>query len=147
MGFLSAYSGTKRVEIDGHYWVEVKECLSIREKNDAERALMTPMLDLNNGRGSASVDMVGFRYAMMAASIVAWNLDDDNGAIWPLEPQQVKEANIARLPGPVFDQIWVVLNDLNGPRDPAEAARFPEPRLGGDPDGNGGAAEPGVVQP
>lgn len=146
MGFLSAYSGTERIALDGQYWVDVKNCLSIQEKNRAERALMTPVVDLN-GRGSATVDMVGFRNAMMAASIVGWNIDDDDGAVWPLEPPAVREANISRLPGPVFDQIWEVVNRLNGPRDPAEAARFPVVGVGGDPDGHGGSAESGDVQP
>lgn len=146
MGFLSSYSGTRRIDIDQHYWVEVKECLSILEKNQAERTLMTPVMDLN-GHGSATVDMVGFRNAMMSASIVAWNLDDDNGEVWPLSPPHVKEAHIARLPGPVFDEIWLVVNELNGPREPAEAARFPVVGVGGDPDGDAGASEPGLVRP
>lgn len=145
MGFLSAYSGTRKIDVGGGYWVEIKECLSIAEKNLCERALMSsPVVDMS-GRGSAKVDSVAFRNAMMSASIVDWNLDEDNGDIWPLFPQAVKDANIARLPGPVFDQIWLVVDESNGPRERADAVRFPDAGVVGDPDGNGGSAEPGVV--
>lgn len=146
MGFLSAYSGVKRVDVGGDYWIEVLECLSIMDKHRAEKALAsTPKMDLA-GNGSMNLDTVAFRNEMMAASIVNWNLDDDNGQIWALSPDSAKRANIARLPAPVFDQVWQIVDELNGPRGRAEQIRFPEPGAVGDPVGDGGAGEPEDVR-
>lgn len=140
MGFLSAYSGVQRIDVGGGYWIEVRECLPIMEKQRAEKALASaPRLDMT-GNGSVAFDHVAFANEMMTSSIVDWNLDDDNGQIWPLAPDSVKRQNIARLPAPVFDQVWDVVNRLNGPRETAEQVRFPEPGVGGDQVGNGGAA-------
>lgn len=146
MGFLSAYSGTQKIDVGGGYWIEVRECLPIMDKQRAEKALaQSPRVDMN-GAGTIALDTVAFHNEMLAASIVAWNLDEENGQIWPLAPDSVKRANIARLPAPVFDQVWTVVNELNGPRETADKVRFPEPGVGGDPDGDGGPAEPADVR-
>lgn len=142
MGFLSAYDGTRRIDLGGGYWVDVKKCLSIVEKQRAERALTSdPTVDMN-GRGTAKVDMPGFHNEMISASIVAWNLDEDDGTAWALTPEPVKRKNIARLPSTVFDAVWKVVDELNGPRPTGEQAQFPVPGVGGDPDGHPGAAQP-----
>lgn len=142
MGFLSAYSGTRRIDLGGGYWVDVKECLSIVEKQRAEKALTSdPTVDMN-GRGTAKVDMPAFHNEMLVHSIVAWNLDEDDGTIWPLAPELVKRKSIARLPAPVFDTILKVVDELNGPQSPQERAQFPEPGVGGDPYGHAGPAQP-----
>lgn len=139
MGFLSAYSGVERVDVGGGYWIEVLKCLSIMDKHRAEKALAsTPKMDLA-GNGSVNLDTVAFRNEMMAASITSWNLDDDNGQVWALSPDSVKRANIARLPAPVFDQVWQVVDGLNGPRERADQVRFPVPGGVGDPVGDLGA--------
>ncbi|MFB8182637.1 hypothetical protein ACFC8N_42940 [Streptomyces sp. NPDC055966] len=145
MGFLSAYSDTRKIDLGGGYWVEIKECLSIVEKQRAEKALSSgPVFD-QNGRGSAQMDMPAFHTEMVVASITAWNLDEDDGTVWPLTPEPVKRKNVARLPASVFDQIFKEVDELNGPKPARERAQFPEPGLGGDPDGHGGATEPGDV--
>jgi hypothetical protein len=144
-GFLSAYSGTRKVDLGDGYWVEIKECLSVVEKQRAEKALSSgPVFD-QNGRGTAQMDMPAFHTEMVVASVVAWNLDEEDGSIWALSPEPVKRKNIARLPAPVFDQVFQAVNELNGPQSAKERAQFPEPGVGGDPDGNRGAAEPGDV--
>lgn len=141
MGFLSAYSGTRKIDVGGGYWIEVRECLPIMDKQRAEKALAgAPRVDMA-GNGTVDLDTVGFHNAMVEASIVAWNLDDDNGQVWLLAPDSVKRQNIARLPAPVFDQVWEVVNELNGPRETADKVRFPESGVGGDPVGDGGSAE------
>jgi hypothetical protein len=146
VGFLSAYSGTKRIDFDGGYWVEVKECLNIVEKQRAERALTgTPTVDMN-GRGTARMDQIAFHNEMLAAAITGWNLDDDDGAVWPLTPDSVKRSNIARLPAPVFDQILRVVDGLNGPRGRDEQVRFPDAGDGGDPVGDDGSGEPELLR-
>lgn len=142
MGFLSAYSGTKKIDVGGGYWIEVRECLPIVDKQRAEKALASsPRVDMA-GNGSISLDTVAFHNEMLSASIVAWNLDDEDGQVWLLEPDHIKRANIARLPAPVFDQVWAVVNELNGPRETSDKVRFPEPGVGGDQDGDG---RPAVV--
>lgn len=141
MGFLSAYSGTKNLDVGGGYYIEVLECLSIVDKQRAEKALATPRVDMN-GQGDMALDTVAFHNVMVNASIIGWNLDDDDGTVWALTPASVKAANIARLPGPVFDQVWQAVNELNGPRGRAEQVRFPDAVAVGDPVGDGG---PGVA--
>lgn len=146
MGFLSAYSGTQKIDVGGGYWIEVRECLPIVDKQRAEKALASsPRVDMA-GNGSISLDTVAFHNEMLFASIVDWNLDDDNGQPWLLAPDSEKRRNIARLPAPVFDQVWEVVNDLNGPRETADKVRFPESGVGGDQVGDGGAAEPADVR-
>lgn len=142
MGFLSAYSGTRRLDVGGGYWIEIKTCLSVVEKHRAERALggSNPTFDMN-GNGTAKLDTAAFATEMVAASISDWNLDEDDGAIWPLAPDQVKRANIARLPASVFDTVFAAVNESNGPRPAGEQARFPESGVGGGTDGVGRAAE------
>lgn len=140
MGFLSAYSGTQKIDVGEGYWIEVRECLSIIDKQRAEKALASsPKIDMT-GNGTVSLDTVAFHNAMLEASIVGWNLDDDDSTVWALAPSNVKRDNIARLPAPVFDQVWQVVNDLNGPRERADQVRFPEPGIVGGPDGDGGSA-------
>lgn len=140
MGFLSAYSGTQKIDVGGGYWIEVRECLPIVDKQRAEKALASsPRVDMA-GNGSISLDTVAFHNEMLFASIVAWNLDDDNGQPWLLAPDSEKRRNIARLPAPVFDQVWEVVDDLNGPREAADKVRFPEPGVSGDQVGDGGTA-------
>lgn len=140
MGFLSAYSGTRRIDLGGGYWVEVKECLSIVEKQRAEKVLSRdPVVD-QNGRGTAKVDMPAFHNEMLYHSITSWNLDEDDGTVWPLSPEPVKRKNIARLPAAVFDRILEVVDELNGPQSSRERAQFPVPGVGGDPEWDAGPA-------
>lgn len=145
MGFLSAYSGTRRIDLGGGYWVDVKTCLSIVEKQRAEKALTSdPTVDMS-GRGTAKVDMPAYHNEMLVHSIAAWNLDEDDGTVWELTPEPVKRRNIARLPAPVFDAILKAVDELNGPQSTQERAQFPEPGVSGDPDGHPGAAVLGDV--
>lgn len=140
MGFLSAYSGVRRVEIgprepDGVYWVDLREHLSQGSKEKGDRALQT--MHVVNGRPQVTPDVVEYRQQLVLASIADWNLDDDNGQTWPVNMQSVK-----RLPGSVFDQLWAVIDETNAPLSTEERRRFPAGGLGGDPDGVGGAAVP-----
>lgn len=147
MGFLSHYTGVQRIELDHDYWVDVKQCLSVVEKQRAETALASnPVMDMN-GRGSAKLDITAFSNEMVCASVVGWNIDEDDGTVWALAPDRTKRANIARLPAPVFDTIWKTVNELNGPQSKDEKVRFHDDGVGRDQDGDGGSADPGDVQP
>lgn len=138
MGFLSAYSGVRRVEIgdpDSKYWVDIKEHLSQGAKEKGDRALQqTHVVD---GKAQMTPDVVEFRQQLVLASIDGWNLDDDNGIVWPINMQNVK-----RLPAAVFDELWTVVDETNVPLSTAERRRFPAGDLGGDPDGDAGAGGP-----
>lgn len=147
MGFLSAYSGTHRLDVGGGYGIELKDCLSAVEKQRAEKALTgNPRVDLS-GRAEAALDTTAFAVEMVVASIVGWDLDENDGTVWALEPEQVKRANVMRLPAPVFDAVFAAVNASNGPREKTEQVRFPEPGLSSSANGVGRSAELGQLHP
>lgn len=146
-GFLSAYEGTERIPIpDGRgYWVDVKKCLSSAEYAPVEMALGSRQHPVANGKGQVTFGQIDQRESqirMLLASIDDWNLDDD-GVKWALSPEAAKRKSIERLPAGIRMMIYARCDDLNGPPGEDEQVRFPEPGLGGDPDGGnspGGAA-------
>lgn len=154
-GFLSAYEGTHRIELGTFsgvaYWVDVKKCLSADEMARVEAALGAAKRKVivrsnDDVDEAADLDYRAWRVEMVARSVVAWNLTDQNGGDLPLQPESHRRASISRLPSPVFDQIWKVCNDLNGQKeDPAERVSFPEPPVSGDQDGHPGPAGPPPV--
>jgi hypothetical protein len=136
-GFLSKYEGTTRVEIDEDYWVEVKKTLTWAEADDAEKAglnfSMQPNMD-NPGktRTDVVIDPDAKLFEQVFASLVAWNLDDENGKLWPLDyDRQLEQASRARskgqgdgwksprrrslecMPKPVFDILAAVVGKAN----------------------------------
>lgn len=135
MGFLSAYSGVRRVPIGDTYWVDLKEHLLQRDKEKGDRALQH--MQVVEGKPQINPDVVEFRQQLVLASVHDWNLDEDNGQIWPINMQNVK-----RLPSAVFDELWAVIDKTNEPRTTAEQRQFPAGAVGGGPDGDAGAAEP-----
>lgn len=144
MGFLSAYEGTQRVVIDPerNYWVELREVLSQGARQKAEQELMGRQ-QLNGNDVLMKMDVVGYRQAMLLASIKDWNLDDDNGRVWPINQQSVQ-----RLPGPVFDQLWSIVDKSNAPRSVAEQRQFHGAGSDGGADGtwSAGESEPVLAQ-
>lgn len=148
MAFDDEYDEVQRIDLGRGYWVDVRKCVSRGDGERAERLLaqttVTPD-EQRPGRVHTMVtpDTAAYRTEMVYASIVDWNLDERDGSKRALEPEAVKRANIARLPGPVFDQIWACIDELNkAGRSPQEQATFPEPAVNGDPDG---FARPGGV--
>ena len=123
MGFLDAYSGTTKVPIgdpDRGYWVELRNVISQGAKEKAEQELMGRQ-QINGNVAVTKMNVVGFRQQMVLASIKDWNLDDDQGRIWPFNMQ-----SISRLPGPVFDQLWSIVDQSNAVRPAAEQRQFPD---------------------
>ena len=121
MGFLSAYSGTQKVTIGDPtrgYWVEIREYVSQGDKTKAEQVLQGRQR-VNGSDVVMDMDVAGYRQLMVLASIVSWNLDDDNGRVWPVNLQSVRQ-----LPGPEFDRIWKVVDELNAPASTAERRQF-----------------------
>lgn len=145
-GFLSAYDGVERVEFGRGYWADVKRCLTHAEQQQAQAKMGAGRQSVNmSGQFSAVVDMNAFETELIVLSLVDWNLDDEDGTIWPLAPDKARRDSVARLPASVAASIFQVCNELNGPMDKREAAGFPGADLGGGQVGDGGAAGVGVV--
>lgn len=142
MGFLSAYDGVKRIPVgdpDRGYWVELREVLSQGARQKAEQELMGRQ-QINAGDVLMKMNVVGYRQSMLLASIKDWNLDDDSGQIWPLNLQSIQ-----RLPGPVFDDLWAIVDKSNAPRSAASQRQFPDTGDDEREDGPDDAGEPGEV--
>lgn len=142
MGFLTAYSNTRKVTVgdpDRGYWVELREVLSQGAKEKAEQELMGRQ-QINGTDVVLKMDVARYRQQMVLASIKDWNLDDDNGRIWPLNLQSVQ-----RLPGPVFDHLWSLVDEMNEPRSVVEQRQFHDAGDDGDQERAGWTGEPGKV--
>lgn len=145
-GFLSAYDGTERIDLGRGYWVDVKRCLSHSELQQAQAKMGAGRQTVEaSGRQYATIDMNAFENELMVLSIVDWNVDDEDGTVWPLAPEAVRRRSVARLPGPIAAQIFARCNELNGPQSNREAAQFPGGDLGGDQVGDAGAAGVGEL--
>lgn len=144
-GFLSAYDGVERIEFGRGYWVEVKQCLTHAELQLAQAKMGASRQTIDESGRRATVDMNAFETELIVLSLVDWNLDDDKGEKWPLAPDRARRDSVARLPGSVASAIFQRCNELNGPQSKREAATFPGEVVGGDPDGDPGAAGIGVV--
>lgn len=132
MAFLDTYSDTRRVpvgDLGRGYWVELREVLSQGGKQTAERALLSGRIRPGEG-AEMSMDHVGYRELMLLASIVAWNLDDPDGTIWPVTLESVQ-----RLPGPEFERLAKLVDDMNAPPTTEERRQFPDASVSSDPDG------------
>lgn len=145
-GFLSQYEGTERVPLGGGYWVDVARCLTHEQMQKAQAKMGAGRQSVEmSGKQFMSIDMNAFQTELLVQSIRDWNLDDEQGEIWPLKPEPALRASVARLPATVARQVFEVCDRLNGSPDSTEAARFPDRAGGGDPDGEGGTSRAGVV--
>lgn len=141
MGFMSAYEGTHRIAIphpDKEYWVDLKQHLTHGATEKSAAALQA--MELVDGKPRPAPDVFRSRSETVLASIIGWNLDDDNGVVWPINMQSVR-----RLPDSVFDLLHEAIAESNKPRAAAEQARFHGEVVGGDPDGDTGAPVVGDV--
>jgi hypothetical protein len=141
-GFLSDYEGTEQIDLPGGYWVKVKKCLSSAEYAPVEAALGSRQHVSTSSKGGVQFTDIDTREAqirMLLASIEEWNLDEKDGTTpWALSPDKAKRANIERLPAKIRMKIYQRCDELNGPEDPEEQARFPDEAVGSDPDGDAG---------
>lgn len=155
-GFLAAYEGTEHIDLGNGWWVKVKKCLSSTELGWAQSAMGADKQRVEgNGNQFADLNVQAFQRELIVQSLDSWNLTDagdvplplDSGITTPPRPGQnpyppncPRRVSVGRLPAPVFAQVYDVCNEANGTRDPAEAARFPDPAVGGGPDGDGAPA-------
>lgn len=121
MSFLSAYNGVTRVVVssegDKEYWVDLKKYLTQGGQETAEAAMNR--VEVVNGNPVVRPDVAKYRKLMVLAAISDWNMDDDNGTIWPINLQ-----NVSRLPLPVFNQLWTQVQTNN-----SEAERSKDEQL------------------
>jgi hypothetical protein len=157
-GFLEAsgYDGTEKIDLAPGYWAELKRCLSEEEAGWAEAAMMGKVrAEMTANRQFADLDTRAGRVELVVQSLASWNLADDDGTEWPLEgvkgarpgqnpypPGCPRRLSVARIPSPIFDELWAKCDELNQPRKGADAVRFPDGPVGGDPDGRDGAGDP-----
>lgn len=142
-GFLDAagYSGETEIPLAADYWVKVKNCLTSDEYARVQQLLGNGRAALRIDGGGPSVvniDLPAAMREMVSCSVTAWNIDDPDGRVWPLETDKDKRVSVARLPYPVLQQVYERCNELNSPRKGKEAAQFPGEGLGGAEDGDGG---------
>lgn len=134
MGFLSAYGDTQTISVGHGYWIEIREHISVASKERAEKILSNTRV-VDGGKDGRRIDLQmntpGYRQQMFFESVVSWNLDDDNGEVWPISLE-----NIRRLPGDVFDTVWKVIDDLSAPRGAEESRQFPSEDVRSDSDEN-----------
>jgi hypothetical protein len=146
LGFLSAYEGTERIDLDGGYWIDIKNCLSADEMQHAEKILAArPTVNTGGGGGTTQIDPAGYRNALMTASIVDWNLDEDDGTPWALAPIGAKHRNIGRLPSTVYETIWTKVDAANERTTGDKSAQFRDETERSAADGDAGAAVPDDV--
>lgn len=133
MGFLSVYSGVKRIVIDPDrdYWVDLKKHISHGDREAAERSLVA--MSVVDGKTSVQPDITQYRQLLLTASIAAWNLDEDDGTVWG-----VSFNNVKRLPGEVFDRLWQEVDSM-GKEDPKSRQQFRDGDDGGNSDGDTGS--------
>jgi hypothetical protein len=121
MPYVASYEGTEKLTLTNpEYWVELRKCLSRSQLKQAEAALSQAVLDMQ-GNGTVRPDVGMYRDMMVTSSIAAWNLDDANGAVLP-----VNLGTIGVLAGPDFDRVWARVDQLNKGMEPEDQARFPE---------------------
>lgn len=137
MGFLSAYSGTVVLylgERDRGYWVELKKYISQGDKEKAESALTSGKMVTEPGTGQGKYEVepnvARYRQLMVLGHIKSWNLDEENGTIWPVDLTHVR-----RLPGPEFDRIWKTIDAFDEELTPEERRQFPDEGVSSDQDG------------
>lgn len=120
MGFLSAYSGTVRVDVGGEYYVDLRKYITQGAQERAEQALVRIKTDAA-GNQVVDPDIATYRKLMVLAAIDSWNLDDDSGATLP-----VTEENVGKLPMPIFNTLWqqTQKNNSDNARTPDEQLDF-----------------------
>lgn len=153
MGYTSRYEGTQKIELSDGYWVEVRLCLTGQQFENCRKRLVTyRIISTDEGWGATldRVDPAGLSREIAVASLVSWNIDDDEGNILPLiatdadgkelgpdheQTIALKRTQYGLLTPVDQDKVEEVVMRLNELPTKQEAATFPEGRSGGDPAG------------
>lgn len=122
MGFLSSYEGIYRLKVGPaalDYYIDVREHISYNEREAAEKALSEMRVEGN--QVTPNPDVMRYRRMLVMAHITEWNLDGDDGSVWPIDFEHV-----GRLPDDVFDHVWKQIDSDPAKRDKDAQRRFPD---------------------
>lgn len=134
MGYADKqFRETQRVELSEDYYARIRR-LNREQLRRAEDALSDGDQRVTAGAEETRMrlDTAAYRDAMVRQSIIEWNLDDDEGQVWPIDT-----AHVNQLASADFETIWQAVNELNRGRSKDERQRF---RAGGDRLGRHGDA-------
>ena len=130
MGFLSHYSDTERIDVtpvgveDGPYYVVIKKYLTGDEFEAAKRALSSVKIEDSNL--TPEPDIAAYQRELIVASVIDWNLTDENDQPLPLTPLPAKRTSVGKLPETVLSSLLIKINETNEPRTAAEKLSFPD---------------------
>lgn len=138
-GFLSGYNSTTRLFIDPDkkWWIDVKDHLSRREQATASAALIQSTVryvGIDDAETTGSINTTAYQMELVVASVVDWNLTDEEDQPLPLSPDEDKRESINRLPSEVFTTIIGHVQGIKREAmQPQRAATFPKvgPRRSG----------------
>lgn len=133
-GFLSLYNQTERLIVADDYWIDIKTNLTTEDYESAQRTLLGKISMVGTGGIQSEPDTVAYQYALVASSIVDWNLTDENDQPLLLTPDDEKRKSISRLPQSVFLDVYERVNNASAPRTRDEEVSFRD----GGPGGAGG---------
>jgi hypothetical protein len=122
MAFLSSYEGINRLKIGPSgldYYIDVREHVSYKQREAAEKALSE--MQFSGTQANVTPDVTRYRQLLMLAHIVEWNLDNEDGTIWPIDFE-----HIGMLPDDVFDQVWKQVDGQSDKRSKEAQRRFPD---------------------
>jgi hypothetical protein len=122
MAFLSSYEGIYRLNVGPtglDYYIDVREHITYHEREAAEKALSE--MKINGTQANVNPDVTRYRRQLVLAHIKEWNLDNEDGTIWPVDFEHV-----GKLPDDVFDLVWQQVDAAPGKRDKAAQRRFPD---------------------
>jgi len=143
MAFLDHFIETEQISIGNGYWIEIKTTLTHDEKERADRHMQkidATVDERGKMHGVVSPDYASYRRALVAASIVAWNLDEADGTKWALSPDSARHRNIGRLPEHVFEAVYRRVDEVNK-LDPLADRSFRTEFVGSAEDGVTGTAD------
>lgn len=128
MAFLSAYEGITRIYLEAadNYYIDVREHVSYKQREAAEKALSE--MKFSGTEANVNPDVTRYRQLLVLAHIKEWNLDGEDGEVWPIDFEHV-----GMLPDDVFDQVWKLIDGKPEKRSKDEQRRFPSGLDGGDP--------------
>ncbi len=151
MAFLDGYTAPVRVDLGGGYWIDLKPVLTYAEQSAAEKHLRsTRAVSGADGKMQTTIvpDFGAYRFERLLAAVTDWNLDETDGTLWRLEPDEAKRKNIRRLPASVAELLDKRIDALEeAAEEPAERRDFRDQTVGSVAAGDTGAPAAGEVPP
>ena len=139
MGFLSHYSDVERIDVtppgsaEGPFYVSIKKYLTGDEFEAAKRALST--VKVADSGITPEPDIAAYQRELIVASVLDWNLTDENDQVLPLAPLADKRISVGKLPETVLAQLLLKINESNEPRTTEDKVNFPDATQGSAGDG------------